>query len=870
MHQRWHGFVIGIFFSALFAAGTHFYLTARHGRVFQTLQTFDDRFNDIKFKFLSLEKTNSTAVLVAVDDESIREIGRWPWPRDVMAQLQEELVKHNVSAIGMDIIQSEPDLFFPEKDKALALSTEKISDKMILGTFSNNQLQILPYQDYCVNEAFLVNGGSELIKINPTFVVDDVGADYDEIPWAKPLKMSFDFIKKRTEVAFLQSKVKFSVDELTAYQKNFLTAQKTSEIFNYCKRWLTSEDEIFKEHGPTLLPVYEDILKIKFPDPKLSTLEKLENFKNSVDSLPLPQYGDWQGNFPELQEKALNTGSFVTQLDNDGLVRRYPMFYRAGNKLGTSFVPSLALQTYLVAKGYRADVKIDKVNGIKQIVSFSIIDPSKDPEVKIQDIPVDASGQLIVKYYGPTNTLPYVSAKDLLATDDEFIYVYTRAEDNEHGQMRIEAKKHKKSDFFKGKSVITGVTSLALYDLRNTPVDKNYPGPEIHLTVLNNLLKGDFVKPLGHAHWIIPGVIIALGLLMSLILTFIGALPALGSMVIFSLGFVYIDGMVFHKLHLSYSSLAILIEIIGLHFTTFIFKYFSEERKKIALKKTFSKYVSPAVVDELLRSDENLKIGGKKQVLSVFFSDLRGFTDLSEKMDPGQLAQFLNEYLTPMTRVIFDNKGTLDKYMGDGVMAFFGAPVTDKDHAINACRCALQSLEELEILRTEFARRGWPLIDLGIGINTGPMSVGNMGSASIQSYTVIGDSVNLGARLEAANKEFGTRILVSESTFEQAQNYFCFREVGRIAVKGKIQPIRTYELISEKVKPEIHQWLDLYHQAYHLYMNQNFAKALEIFEQAEHLKSQDKVTSIYKQRCLEYIQNPPPADWDGVDRLKTK
>lgn len=869
MHQRWHSFYLGLLFTVLFAGFSYAYLNFPQKEVFQTLATFDNRYNDIKYRYNEHPDTLSEAVLVAVDDESIREVGRWPWPRDVMAQLQDTLIQNGVNSLGMDIIQSEPDIFFPDKDKTLSKSLEKYSDKIILGTFSNNQLLLLPYQDYCINEAFLQSGGSDLVKLNPSFVVEDTGAIYDELEWSKPFKIIFNFIKKRTETEFLIEKNKSHIHELSTYQKNYLNAKKQSETFNYCSRWLTDKDEILKQYSENLIPIYEQLLNEKIKNSNLSTRQKIEIFKSAIDSLPFPTYGEWQGNFLELQEKSLYTGSFVTQLDGDGYVRRYPMFYRAGNKLGTSFVPSLALQTFLVAKGYRADVKIDKLGKDKKITAFTIVDPSREPEKFITEIPVDDAGQLLINYYGPANSLPYVSAKDLL-NDDETIDVLTRASSNSKGQVLLQRHTVKKSEFFKNKSAIVGVTSMAIYDLRNTPVDKNYPGPEIHLTVLSNLFQNHFIQPLKNHHVLIPIALFALGTIMSIILTFIGALPSLLSMLMFCAGFFYLDLMVFKKLQTTYSSILVLAEIISLHFVVFIYKYFSEERKKNEIKKTFSKYVSPAVVDEILKTDENLKIGGKKQILSVFFSDLRGFTDLSEKMEPSQLAQFLNEYLTPMTRVIFENKGTLDKYMGDGIMAFFGAPIADEEHAYHACKCALDSILELEKLRTEFAKRNWPLIDLGIGINTGPMSVGNMGSQNIQSYTVIGDSVNLGARLEAANKEFGTRILVSETTYELTKNAFCFREVGRIAVKGKTQPIRTYELISEKQKSELTPWLDLYHKAYNLYMQKEFKSAHALFIQAEQFKSQDKVTSIYKQRCLEFIANPPAENWDGVDRLKTK
>jgi adenylate cyclase len=301
------------------------------------------------------------------------------------------------------------------------------------------------------------------------------------------------------------------------------------------------------------------------------------------------------------------------------------------------------------------------------------------------------------------------------------------------------------------------------------------------------------------------------------------------------------------------------------------YKYFTEERSKKELRQTFSKYVSPQIVEEVLKDPKNLELGGRKEHVTVFFSDVRGFTTISEKLDPRALSDLLNSYLTPMTDLVFKNKGTLDKYMGDAIMAFFGAPISMKDHAKWAARCALQHLEKLEELRAEYRKQGLPDIDIGIGLNTGEASVGNMGSQTVRNYTVMGDTVNLASRLEGINKTYGTRIIVSEFTYAEIKDTFFCREVDWVRVKGKNQPVKIFELVCEG-QPEAQRAAGLKHfqAAYELYHAMKFQEAIAEFEKAVAANPSDETAKIYIERCQEYIAEPPHADWDGVYVMKTK
>jgi len=298
----------------------------------------------------------------------------------------------------------------------------------------------------------------------------------------------------------------------------------------------------------------------------------------------------------------------------------------------------------------------------------------------------------------------------------------------------------------------------------------------------------------------------------------------------------------------------------------------TEEKQRKQIRSAFQYYLSPQVVEEILKDPSKLKLGGEKKVLTVLFSDVRGFTSISEKLDPEILVSFLNEYLTPMTDLIFQHGGTLDKYMGDAIMAIFGAPLPQEDHPYKACSTAVKMLEELENLKRKWREQNLPEIDIGIGINTGPMSVGNMGSAQRFDYTVMGDAVNLASRLEGLNKLYGTRIIISEYTLREVQNLkkaLFVRELDFVAVKGKKEPVKIYELLS---LTEVLEWKDLvegFSTALQEYRLGNFERALALFQSLREIYPDDKPTQCFISRC-ETLLLSPPSSWDGVYVAETK
>jgi len=308
-----------------------------------------------------------------------------------------------------------------------------------------------------------------------------------------------------------------------------------------------------------------------------------------------------------------------------------------------------------------------------------------------------------------------------------------------------------------------------------------------------------------------------------------------------------------------------------LYISLTLHRYLSEERERRRIKGAFTYYVSSSVVNEMLKHPEKLKLGGDRKELSILFSDIRGFTTIAEGMSPEELVHLLNEYLTVMTDIVFKYDGTLDKYMGDAIMAIYGAPLDLPDHASKACRSALEMMRELEKLNKKWLAEGKKPVDIGIGINTGPMMVGNMGSEQRFDFTVMGDSVNLGSRLEGANKNYKTNVIISEYTYEKVKGEFLCMELDSVRVQGKREPVKIYSLLGFNDLPKTqHQTAARFNRGITLYKAQQWDDAIHVFEEIQAVEPNLYAAQVYIERCLDLKKNPLPPEWDGVYVMITK
>jgi len=547
---------------------------------------------------------------------------------------------------------------------------------------------------------------------------------------------------------------------------------------------------------------------------------------------------------PPENDDRTSIGFFNITSDADGVLRRSLLvlpFGRSANPDDIDLYGSLEVQTLRAYFGLKTE-QVTVKYGPAGIASIQFAD-------KLAVHP-DYLGRLFINYRGPRGTYPYYSLADVV--------------------------QHKFAPgTFKGKIVLVGASATGIGDLRTPPYGGiDYPGLEVHANVIDNMLNNGFLIHGPHQ------------VLFDLILIFVLGLP-LG----FALALVSPRWMWFGlALLLPFTALIYIAFLQGywLNFTmpagtltanvmaVSLYRALVEEKEKRKVRSAFGQYLSPEVIRRLLLNPK--LVDPRKTEITVMFSDIRGFTTISEKLDAQELALFLNGYLSDMTRIVFDTAGTLDKYIGDAVMAFWGAPYEDESHAIQACTAAIQMMKRVRELQQLWAAEGKPALDIGIGLNSGVASVGNMGSLLRYGYTALGDSVNLSSRLEGLNKEYGTHIIANESTFFAAQNAgFLFRELDLIRVKGKLQPVTIYELFGHRldlqqagVLAHAESRIAQFEEARRLYRSRRWADAQRAFQAVLDRWADDGPSIVYLKRCQDYLENEPVPEWDGVFTMTHK
>ncbi len=536
-------------------------------------------------------------------------------------------------------------------------------------------------------------------------------------------------------------------------------------------------------------------------------------------------------NLPELAAAARGSGYFDVIPDpGDGAVRRVPLVVR----LGRDMALPLSLATLRV---FRPDATLGlfvKGYGVESIRFGSTV------------IPVAEDGQMLINYRGPGKTFPHYSASRLIA---EGVAPET----------------------LRDRIVLVGITAKAVQDIRVTPFDAVFPGVELHANVIDNILQRQFIR---QPRWLVlvdVAAIVTLALSIGLAMRRLrGIAAAVMAAVVLAAYLVASQGVfVAYGLPLTvvYGLLCVSLTYAGVA----VQHYMTEEREKRKMRKALELYLSPSMVRIVSEQPERLKLGGEKRELTVFFSDIRGFTSISEKLAPEILVELLNDYLGAMTGIVFRHDGMLDKYIGDAVMALWGAPLPQVDHAARACRAALEMVARLRELNREWEAKGWPRLDIGAGLNTGPMVFGNMGSAQHLSLTVMGDNVNLGSRLEGLNKLYGTNVIASEETVRAAAGGFATRELDLVRVKGKRLPVRIFELLGPA--SERQTWAALverFDAGLAAYRARSWGDARELFATVLQDRPQDGPARLYTARCAAMIADPPGPNWDGVTVMDTK
>ncbi len=541
-------------------------------------------------------------------------------------------------------------------------------------------------------------------------------------------------------------------------------------------------------------------------------------------------------NLPEFQQNAHSAGHFNPHPDPDGVTRRVPMLM----EFKGAYYESLTLA---MARTLLGNSPLEAVFESSAGKKADTLEWLKTAKLKI---PVDENACARIPYRGPQGSFRYVPAADIL---------HERVAPSE----------------LQGAIVLVGTTAPGLMDLRSTPVGPVYPGVEIHANLLAGMLDNTLMQKPGYTLGAEVSLLLLFGVMLAVLLPLLspvkGSLVAVGAL----LAALAFNLAMWQGAQLILPLAATLLLIVALFGLNMSWGFFVEARAKRQITGLFGQYVPPELVDEMSENPENFSMEGESREMTVLFSDVRGFTTISEGLNPKELSRLMNDYMTPMTHIIHHQRGTIDKYIGDAIMAFWGAPVRDPDHARHAVLAALEMQATLDVLRPQFIARGWPEIRIGVGVNSGVMSVGNMGSEFRMAYTVMGDAVNLGSRLEGITKQYGVGIIVGESTREKVPEVL-FRELDRVRVKGKDEPVVIYEPLGlkDQVDKAVKSELRLFEEALKLYRAQNWDLAEMQLINLHQASPDCLLYKLYLERITHFRAEPPEADWDGVFVFHTK
>jgi len=734
------------------------------------IQALERQTLDIKFRnFVRPFSNESNIVIIDINEDAIKDLepdlGRWPWPREVHANLISYLVRDGAKVIAFDIL-------FSERTARKEVDEKKIQD--LIGLID---------------------------KIEQHQTSSSIGQLRSEINSLKP-SAGDDALVRVSEAAgnviyasiFTKSLQHYTDTEIEN-QKRLLSKSALSQTVS----------EVIGSKIISREAVFDDV------------------------TLPLSALA--------LSSKGVAHINFNSDLDGPSRWT-YPI-----SGYLDILVPSLPIAACAAYLGVSVkDIKLEH-NSLK---------------IADRILPLDSQGRYHILFHNTSKDSASVSFVNVLLSS----------------LLAAEGKPPLlPQGYFKNKLVFIGSSAAGLFDLRATPLSSITPGSEIHYHVASNILSNRFLR--STPSWFIPLLSVLLALLTSMIGFRLKPITSLIWTLLILSGYISFSILIFYLadvwLEIAVPSIAVALSYL----TLLTYKYMTELREKNRIKSAFSRYLAPAVMEDILSDPSKLRLGGERRNVSVLFSDIKSFTTYSENIDPEIVSSMLNEYLTHMTSCVFRNHGILDKYIGDAVMAEFGAPIPSEDHAARACRTAIDMLSELEQLNEKWNKEGKKPFEFRIGINSGAAVVGNMGSDQLFDYTALGVTVNTAARLEPLCKDFGVTCLISETTKEFAEkddsNMF-FREIGRVILKGMIKPLKVFELVGLKnTFDELKlKALQLFSEGYSLYCEREFISAMQKFKEVLEISPKDGPSQIYLKLTEKFINSPPDKNWTGVYNQETK
>jgi len=732
----------------------------------KTYRIIDDKAYDLIFSLRGSLETDPSILHIDIDDESLDKIGRWPWPRRYHAKLIDTLSECGAKAVIMDIIFTERFKDRPKEDYILAKSLEHSGIAYLSFYFKNIKraaslkLEKLLSKDITIS----IKDAADALKLD----VDSIKSDFSLAKHYVMDKALRNIVRKYPDISF---------DEVI--------------------------DKLEVTKGWYLFPAEESYVKESLGKYKVERFF-VNRFSMNYKGAYIPNLLKFAAINPPIKKFSAvikGSGFINAEPDEDGVLRKIPLYAEFENKL-------------FAQVSFAALLDLLRVENTEFRPHFIILRGAhlynKVTDIKI---PVDSRGRMLINWAGQWGSafkhIPYYYILRLQNVRDELKHRIQAANSKDKQSLseiaylkKTEEKlKDKLVKVLRGKICIVGLTATGTHDMGPIPIDTDYPFVGAHSNLINTILTHKFLRKANIS------VNVFIFMLVALLMGFNSLLKLWRSLILsicFAAGYFALSLFIFSRFGV-WMDMVGPLGIIVLGFSGIIsMRFFTEEKEKIWIKKAFSHYLSQDVINELIKDPSKLKLGGERRTLTVLFSDIKGFTSYSEKREPEEIVSILNDYLDAMTRVIFDNKGTLDKYVGDEIVAIFGAPHYEEPRisARRAVKTALEMMEKLAQLQDKWISQGLDPLDIGIGINTGDMIVGNMGSTMVMDYTVIGDAVNLGARVEGLTRRYNNSIMISEFTYKYVKDFVEVNPLEAVKVKGKEIPVMMYEVVRIKSENE--------------------------------------------------------------------
>ncbi len=830
---------------------------------------FELKLYDLRFKAKPSIAEWDRLYFIDIDENSTTALGQFPWTRDIYATGLGVLKELGTSQVSFDImfpdqspVQLNTDVYKKLLDKSE--SRAKISRDEISSVLKNND---------ALFSSAIKNNGSVLISY--TFSDESPTPDVLERQKSKafmdgkkrfeqaasiPVPPGKDKIFKTLEDRDTKAIV-YPISELMASSKNFGFVNRFTDLDGTIRRVRLVQVHDGRVYFNLALSMLIDICSVKKenivinPGKNIILKNAFNEIKQKHEDITIPIddngmiYVNWAG--PGPREKSFHILPFYALLEYSGFVDGvYEYFDTAGGFDGIQKRSTLNAEIEKLTEDYRS-AKNDKERGEIWQKLKSLKSELKKEKLRYLELLISQKKKL-EEEAGKNPSGEKKKEIDTVSEDIKTVELIIRTED------------------LKNRACIIGLTATGTHDIASIPLHNEYPGVGTYHNTINTIIQRDFIKS--------PGKVVAF--LMIILISLVSGytlrmLSSRKSLVTAILGFLILNLLAFYL----FAVHSVLIEQLGMNLALLIpsvviisTKLISEEGQKRFIKGAFSRYIAPDVIEQIMKNPESLELGGENRRITIFFSDVAGFSTISEKLTPPELVSLLNEYLSEMTDIIISHGGTIDKYEGDAIMAFYGAPQPYTDHEMRACLAAIDMKKRLREMQEQWKQIGQHQLSARMGINTGMAVVGNMGSKMRMDYTAMGDSVNLASRLEGANKHYGTTAMISENTYANAKDIVEVRKLDVIRVIGKTEPIATYELLGPKgsLPQKVYDCLGHYNEGMKLFGDRQWKKAMKAFEEALKILPDDGPSKLYVTRCDEFMKKPPSKKWDGVYSMKSK